>query len=170
MNGVKYHSRCVCCAQSRLTLCHPWTVPCRAPLSMGFFRQEYRSGLPFPPPGHLPDSGIELNLLCLLHYRQILYHWAIGKSDRGILVLYFCKFSVCLKTSMSLKQKNQNTSEKPQLQLLAPWKSEKRSNSTLWGRTTSSPFILIVQGTDFFPGQKHIVSVSGITRTYRYLR
>ena len=43
------------------------------------------------------------------------------------------------------------------------------SNSTLWDRTTSFPFILIVQGTDFFPGQKHIVSVSGITRTCRYL-
>ena len=32
-----------------------WTVACQAPLSMGFSRQEYWSGLPFPPPGHLPD-------------------------------------------------------------------------------------------------------------------
>ena len=31
----------------------------QAPVSMGFSRQEYRSGLPFPPPGDLPDSGIE---------------------------------------------------------------------------------------------------------------
>ena len=30
-----------------------------APLSMGFSRQEYWSGLPFPPPGDLPDAGIE---------------------------------------------------------------------------------------------------------------
>ena len=37
----------------------PWTVACQAPLSMEFFRQEYRSGLPFPPPGHLPDPGIK---------------------------------------------------------------------------------------------------------------
>ena len=36
-----------------------WTVACQAPLSMGFSRQEYRSGLPFPSSGHLPDSGIE---------------------------------------------------------------------------------------------------------------
>ena len=31
----------------------------QAPLSMEFYRQEYWSGLPFPPPGHLPDSGIK---------------------------------------------------------------------------------------------------------------
>ena len=37
----------------------PWTVDCQAPLSMGFFRQEYWSGLPFPPPGDLPNPGIE---------------------------------------------------------------------------------------------------------------
>ena len=37
----------------------PWTVTCQAPLSMGFSRQEYWSGLPFPSPGDLPNSGIE---------------------------------------------------------------------------------------------------------------
>ena len=37
----------------------PWTVALQAPLSMGCPRQEYWSGLPFPPPGDLPDPGIE---------------------------------------------------------------------------------------------------------------
>ena len=37
----------------------PWTVARQAPLSLGFPRQEYWSGLPFPPPGDLPDPGIE---------------------------------------------------------------------------------------------------------------
>ena len=37
----------------------PWTIACQAPLSMGFSRQEYWSGLPFPSPGDLPDPGIE---------------------------------------------------------------------------------------------------------------
>ena len=37
----------------------PWTVACQAPLSMGFPRQEYWSGLPFPSPGGLPHPGIE---------------------------------------------------------------------------------------------------------------
>ena len=37
----------------------PWTVAYQAPLSMGFSRQEYWSGLPFPSPGDIPNSGIE---------------------------------------------------------------------------------------------------------------
>ena len=37
----------------------PWTVACKAPLSMGFSRQEYWRGLPCPPPGDLPNPGIE---------------------------------------------------------------------------------------------------------------
>ena len=36
-----------------------WTVVCQAALSLGFSRQEYWSGLPFPSPGNLPDPGIE---------------------------------------------------------------------------------------------------------------
>ena len=42
-----------------LTLWTPWSVTHQAPLSMGFSRQEHWSGLPFPPPGALPDPGIE---------------------------------------------------------------------------------------------------------------
>ena len=37
----------------------PWTVAYQDSLSMGFSRQEYWSGLPFPSPGDLPDPGIE---------------------------------------------------------------------------------------------------------------
>ena len=37
----------------------PWTVTYQSPLSMGFSRQEYWSGLPFPSPGDLADPGIE---------------------------------------------------------------------------------------------------------------
>ena len=36
-----------------------WTAAYQAPLSVGFFRQEYWSGLPFPPPGDLPNPGIK---------------------------------------------------------------------------------------------------------------
>ena len=43
----------------------PWTVAWQAPPSMGFSKQEYWSGLPFPSPGDLPRS--------LLHCRQTLY-------------------------------------------------------------------------------------------------
>ena len=41
------------------TLVIPWTITCQVPLSMGFSRQEYWSGLPFPSPGDLPDPGME---------------------------------------------------------------------------------------------------------------
>ena len=46
----------LCCVQLFVTL---WTVTRQAPLSMEFSRQEYRSGLPFPTPRDLPDSGIK---------------------------------------------------------------------------------------------------------------
>ena len=42
-----------------LTLCDLWTVAHQAPLSMELSRQEYWCGLLFPPPGDLPDLGIE---------------------------------------------------------------------------------------------------------------
>ena len=48
----------------------PWTVACQAPLSMGFSRQEYWSGLPFPSLGDLPTQGLNLGLL---HCRRSLY-------------------------------------------------------------------------------------------------
>ena len=41
------------------TLCDPWTVAHQPPPSMGFSRQEYWRGLPFPSPGDLPNPGIE---------------------------------------------------------------------------------------------------------------
>ena len=47
----------------------PWTVANQAPLSMGFPRQEYWIGLPFPSPGDLSDLGIKLESSAL-----VLYH------------------------------------------------------------------------------------------------
>ena len=45
--------------KSCLTLATPWTVACQAPLSMGFSRQEYWNGLPFPSPGDLLNPEIK---------------------------------------------------------------------------------------------------------------
>ena len=56
---------CVCLCVCVQSLSHvqlfvtPWTAAHQAPLSMGFPRQEYWSGLPFPPPGDLLDPGIK---------------------------------------------------------------------------------------------------------------
>ena len=46
-------------AKSCLTLTTPWTVACWTPLPMGFSRQEYWNGLPFPSPGDLSYPGIK---------------------------------------------------------------------------------------------------------------
>ena len=51
--------------KSCLTLAAPWTVACQSPLSMGFSRQEYWSGLSFPSPEDLPDPGIKPMSLAL---------------------------------------------------------------------------------------------------------
>ena len=50
---------CVCVLSRVQLYVSPWIVARQAPLSMGFSRQEYWSGLPFPSPDDLPDPGIE---------------------------------------------------------------------------------------------------------------
>ena len=50
----------LCLVLSRVRLfVTPWTVARQDPLSMGFSKQEYWTGLPFPSPGNIPDPGIE---------------------------------------------------------------------------------------------------------------
>ena len=70
---------CVCSVKSPL-FGTTWTVAHEAPLSMGFSRQEYWNGLPFPPPEYLPDPGIEPGLQCLLHWQADSYHWATWEA------------------------------------------------------------------------------------------
>ena len=51
---------CVCAHTQLCPMLHPpWTAACQPPPSMGFSKQEYRSGLPWPPPGDLPDPGVK---------------------------------------------------------------------------------------------------------------
>ena len=56
---------CVCVSECPQSFSHvgfvvtPWAVGHQAPLSMKFHRQEYSCGLPFPPPGNLPDPGVQ---------------------------------------------------------------------------------------------------------------
>ena len=52
----------------------PWTIAFQAPLSLGFTRQQYWSGLPFPSPGDLPDWGDQICISCTR--RWVLYRWA----------------------------------------------------------------------------------------------
>ena len=73
----------------------PWTIAVQAPLSMGFSRQEYWSGLPFPSPGDLPNPGIvpvspvvpalQADYLLLSHWRGPLcqrdFHLIQGTNE-----------------------------------------------------------------------------------------
>ena len=81
--------------KSRLTLVTPWAVARQAPLSVGFSRQEYWSGSPFPSPGELPDPGIKLtSQYPCLHAKLLQSYPALrdpvdcsppGSSVRGVL-------------------------------------------------------------------------------------
>ena len=51
----------------------PWAMACQAPQSIGFSRQEYWSGLPFPSPGDLPNAGTEPTSLVSPVSREVLY-------------------------------------------------------------------------------------------------
>ena len=93
----------------------PWIVVPQAPLSMGFSRQEYWSGLPFPSPGDLPNPGLNL---CLPHFRQILYclrHQGSSFLDWSCLVLSVVRLAIFCHTewrilhSMKKQKKPNNT-------------------------------------------------------------
>ena len=59
---MHYMQTCSCCCLVSVAsnfLSTLWAVVRQAPLSMGFSRQEYWSGLPGPPPGNLPNPGTE---------------------------------------------------------------------------------------------------------------
>ena len=75
---VGFSPWCVCVLSHVQLFVTAWTVAHQAPLIMGFSRQEYRSGLPFPPPGDLPDSGIKPTSL------EPLY-WIYRKNMERIL-------------------------------------------------------------------------------------
>ena len=63
----------------------PWTLIYQASLSMGFSRQEYWSGLPFPSPGDLPDPGIEPRSPAL--QADALPSEPPGNRGRGVLLI-----------------------------------------------------------------------------------
>ena len=78
-------SPCVLSSFSRVRLfVTPWTVGCQAPLSMGFSRQEYWSGLPFPSLENLPDPGIESRSPVL---QADFYHLSYREDPKAYLRL-----------------------------------------------------------------------------------
>ena len=81
----------VCCwlvNKSCPTLVTPWTVACQPPLSKGFPRQEYYSGLSFPSPGNLPNPGTESASPAFTG--AFFTHWATRESTQFSSVAQSC--------------------------------------------------------------------------------
>ena len=82
-----------------------WTVAHQAPLSVGFFRQEYWCGLPCPCPGDLPDPGIEpISLMSPCIGSWVLYHHCHLKCLQLIFTQLSQKVCVYMYTHRYTKQ------------------------------------------------------------------
>ena len=86
----------MCCVLSHFSHVQPfvttWTIPCQAPLSMEFSRQEHWSGLPCLFQEIFLTQGSNPGLLCLMHCRQVLYYQHhLGSSI--YYYLYICTSS-----------------------------------------------------------------------------
>ena len=87
------------CAQLFATL---WTVAHQAPLPMGFSRQEYWGGLPFPSPGIFLTQGSNLHFLCLLCWRAGSLPLAPPGKPASVFVLFAnCSSHLFLETPVS---------------------------------------------------------------------
>ena len=106
----------------------PWIVAYQAPPSMGFCRQEYWSGLPFPSPGGLPNPGIVLNL-GLLHCRQTLYHLSHQGSPltRGINASKYKYPWECLGAEYAVQHHGR-------IWYSVEWQTQQLANGCVWTR------------------------------------
>ena len=86
-----------------------WTVAHQAPVSMGFSRQEYWTGLPFPPPGDFPDPGIEAASPCIscIGRRTLcpLSHQLALRSSVTLHKIFFSFLIYKIRTILSLDSK-----------------------------------------------------------------
>ena len=88
--------------KSCLILVTPWTVACQVPLSLGFSRQEYWSGLAFPSLGDLPDPGIEPRSPAL--WTDSFTDWAMREALLWICHILFIApqpMDICFQFSLS---------------------------------------------------------------------
>ena len=87
-----------------------WTAAHQAPESMGFSRPEYWSGLPFPPPGDLPDPGIRPESPALQAVSLLLSHQKSGGSDIYIYMCVCVCVCVCVCIYLYIYISHQNCS------------------------------------------------------------
>ena len=85
----------------------PWTVAYQAPPSMGFSRQEYSSGLPFPSPGDLPNPGINMTSYPVLFPLCNFTKTVLGKKIKHI-DLKDCAILCFVKVNFKFNQQTLN--------------------------------------------------------------
>ena len=109
------HAQLLCCVWLFAT---PWPIAHQAPLSMGFSRQEYWSGLPFPSPGDLHNPGIKSTSPASpaltgrfftteppgkpKAYESSLNHWTTREFPRLNVVVFFNGLSICIYKRLTL--------------------------------------------------------------------
>ena len=100
----------VLCARAQSFFMTLWTVANQAPLSIGFSKQEYWSGLPCPPPGDLPNPGTEPMSPALQVDSLLLSHWESPIYVLYIHTVYMCVcMCVCVCDAILLShKKNEN--------------------------------------------------------------
>ena len=112
-----YLSLCLV-TQTCPTLCDPWNAALQAPLSMGFSRREYWSGLPCLPPGNLPNPGIELSCSALqadsltkilLKIFTLWLFMIIEKLGRNVKQQRISSMNSCRATDQKLYNRFQKT-------------------------------------------------------------
>ena len=92
----------------------PWTIACQSPLSMGFSRQEYWSGLLCPPPGDLPKPGIKTACLYLLHWQKRFTN-STNWNSKTDFFLQTLSLSIIMQLKLhcrALYKQNQNITRK----------------------------------------------------------
>ena len=129
-------SQCVCVRRSVVSdSVTPWPVALQAPLSIGFSRQEYWSGLPFPSPGDFPHPGIKPLSSAFRAYslpseppgkptellKQFKYFMATGQGDLSFLLTKQMVLPVGLRCLQSRAQRSSPRNRGPLLVFLPNW-------------------------------------------------
>ena len=139
--GFRVWCVCVCVCVSCLVMSDsvtPWTVAHQAPLSIGFSRQEYWNGLPFPSPGDLPSPKMEPGSPAL--QADFFYHLSHqGSSDSGIwrliliLILASTSFEVLANFSESQFAHLYNNMNQ-EISMTKVWGTSSRLESRAFGK------------------------------------
>ena len=124
----------------------PLLVPATLPLSMGFSRQEYWSGLPFPSPGNFPNPEIEPRLLWVLLQADSLSTESLGMSPTKPYMILMTKRSTLDVTVLS--------------SVVASWPGSVASGfSRLWAQICelSSHLFIYIQDPSDPPSALHLI-------------